>query len=300
MARHLTPQRMAIRRCRSGVGLAARPASKWTASIFQTRPSERRPRTYRKSAIDEFQVASSSLDMSTELTSSGTVNVVTKSGKNEWHGGAYYYGRSNQTSAKIANNPDGSPADLPFGRKQFGGDIGGAFIQNKLFFFLDFERTDQSLQNPVTLGAGNPFNAFSGSYDSPFTEREYLARLDYNIKNNWTAFFRFNYDQNSSVRGFNPGVYQPFANVDYVPTYVAGTDFQIGKTTNSIRFEFLKFRNSIVDGVALSGAPDPAPGISLNITPNGSDLTCLGRRRTVLLRHQHPGAATDVPGRPAD
>ena len=228
-----------------------------------------------QSAIDEFQVASSSLDMSTELTSSGTVNVVTKSGKNEWHGGAYYYGRSNQTSAKIADNPDGTPADLPFGRKQFGGDLGGAFIQNKLFFFLDFERTDQSLQNPVTLGAGNPFNAYSGSYNSPFTEREYLARLDYNIKNNWTAFFRFNYDQNSSVRGFNPGVYQPFANVDYVPTYVAGTDFQIGKTTNSIRFEFLKFRNSIVDGVALSGAPDPAPGISLNITPNGSDLTCL-------------------------
>jgi hypothetical protein len=228
-----------------------------------------------QSAIEEFQVSSSSLDMSTELTSSGTVNVVTRSGKNEWHGQAFYYGRSNQTSAKIADNPDGTPADLPFGRKQFGGNIGGAFLPNKLFFFLDFERTDQSLDNPVTLGSGNPFQQFSGSYNSPFTEREYLARLDYNIKNNWTAFFRFNYDQNSSVRGFNPGVYQPFANVDYVPTYVAGTDFQIGKTTNSIRFEFLKFRNSIVDGVALSGSPDPAPGISLNITPNGSDLTCL-------------------------
>ena len=228
-----------------------------------------------QSAIEEFQVSSSSLDMSTELTSSGTVNVVTRSGKNEWHGQAFYYGRSNQTSAKIADNPDGTPADLPFGRKQFGGNIGGAFLPNKLFFFLDFERTDQSLDNPVTLGSGNPFQQFSGSYNSPFTEREYLARLDYNIRNNWTAFFRFNYDQNSSVRGFNPGVYQPFANVDYVPTYVAGTDFQIGRTTNSIRFEFLKFRNSIVDGVALSGSPDPAPGISLNITPNGSDLTCL-------------------------
>ncbi len=228
-----------------------------------------------QSAIEEFQVASSSLDMSTELTSSGTVNVVTKSGKNEWHGQTYYYGRSNQTSAKIADNPDGTPADLPFGRKQFGGAIGGAFLKNKLFFFLDFERTDQSLQNPVTLGSGNPFHDLSGSYNSPFTEREYLARLDYNIRNNWTAFFRFNYDQNSSVRGFNPGVYQPFANVDYVPTYVAGTDFQIGKSTNTIRFEFLKFRNSIVDGVALSGAQNPAPGIAINITPSGGDVTCL-------------------------
>jgi hypothetical protein len=95
-----------------------------------------------QSAIAEFQVASSSLDMSTELTSSGTVNMVTKSGMNEWHGQAYFYGRSNQTSARIANNPDGTAADLPFGRKQFGGDLGGAFVKNKLFFFLDSERTD--------------------------------------------------------------------------------------------------------------------------------------------------------------
>ena len=228
-----------------------------------------------QSAIDEFQVASSSLDMSTELTSSGTVNVVTKSGKNEWHGQAYYYGRSDQTSAKIANKPDGTPADLPFGRKQFGANGGGAIIKDKLFFFLDFERTDQTLQNPVTFGSGNPFSALSGSFNSPFNEREYLARLDYNIRKNWTAFFRFNYDQNLSVRGFNPGVYQPFENVDFVPTYVVGTDFLIGRATNSIRFGFLKFRNSIIDGVALSGAPDPAPGISLNITPSGSDFTCL-------------------------
>src|SRR5215467_2622372 len=236
-----------------------------------------------QSAINEFQVASSSLDLSTELTSSGTVNVVTKSGTNEWHGQAYYYGRSNQTSAKIANAVDpvtgltdpSKSADLPFGRKQFGGNIGSAIVRNKLFFFLDFERTDQNLDNPVVFGSSNPFNSLTGAFDSPFNEREYLARLDYNIKSNWTAFYRFNYDQNLSVRGFNPGVYQPFENVDYSPTHVIGTDFSFGRSTNSIRFEYLKFRNSIVDGVALSGAPDPAPGISLNITPSASDVTCL-------------------------
>ena len=236
-----------------------------------------------QSAINEFQVASSSLDLSTELTSSGTVNVVTKSGTNEWHGQAYYYGRSNQTSAKIADAVDpatgqtipGKPADLPFGRKQFGGNLGGAIIRSKLFFFLDFERTDQNLQNPVVFGSANPFNSLTGSFISPFNEREYLARLDYNIKANWTLFYRFNFDQNLSVRGFNPGVYQPFENVDHVPTYVIGTDFSFGRSTNSIRFEYLKFRNAIVDGVALAGAPDPAPGISLNITPSGSDVTCL-------------------------
>lgn len=223
-----------------------------------------------QSAIEEFQVSSSSLDMSTELTSSGTVNVVTKSGKNEWHGGTYYYGRSNQTSAKIAPPPNNN---LNFGRKQYGADLGGAFIKNKLFFFGDFERTDQTLQSPVA--PVDPFGSLLGSFSAPFNQREYLGRVDYNIKKSWTAFYRFAFDQNLSVRGFNPGVYQPFENVDHTPTHVVGTDFTVGRSTNSIRFEFLKFRNAIVDGVALSGAKDPAPGISLNITPSGSDFTCL-------------------------
>lgn len=221
-----------------------------------------------QSSIQEFQVSQSSMDLSTEVTSSGTVNVVTKSGTNDLHGGAYYYGRSNQTSAKIGPQP------LDFGRKQFGANLGGPIWKDKLFFFGDFERTDQSLASPV-IPTGD-FSALLGSFNSPFNEREYLGRLDYNIKPNWTLFYRFNYDQNLSVRGFNPNVYQPFENIDHAPTHVIGTDFAIGRTTNSIRFEYLKFRNAIADGVALSGALDPIPGISLNITPNGGDLSCLG------------------------
>jgi hypothetical protein len=221
-----------------------------------------------QSAIAEFQVAQSSLDLSTEVTSSGTVNVVTKSGTNQFHGEGFYYGRSDQISARIA------PTPLKFGRKQFGGDFGGPIWKNKLFFFGDVERTDQTLQSPVSLNGD--FAALSGSYNSPFKARSYLGRLDWNLKRSWTLFYRFNYDQNSSVRGFNPGVYQPFLNLDHTPAHVIGTDFSFGRSTNSIRFEYLKFRNGIVDAIASSGALNPVPGISLNITPNGSDFTCLG------------------------
>ena len=217
-----------------------------------------------QSAIQEFQVSSSTLDLSTELTSSGTVNVVTKSGTNGFHGGGYYYGRSDQISARIA------PVVLPFGRKQDGADFGGPIIKNKLFFFGDFERTDQSLATPVE--PVSPFDTLSGSYGAPFTEREYLGRVDYNIRSGWTTFYRFSYHQNYEARGFNPGVYQPFANIDHTPTHVAGTDFTTGKFTHSIRFEFLKFRNAIA---ADPNAFNAVPGISLNITPSGSDLTCL-------------------------
>jgi len=153
-----------------------------------------------QSAIAEFQVAQSTLDLSTEVTSTGTVNVVTKSGTNQLHGDAFYYGRSNQTSARIAPITPTQPA-LNFGRKQFGGDLGGSIWKDKLFFFGDVERTDQTLQNPVSLNGD--FTSLSGSFNSPFTARTYLGRLDWNIKRAWTVFYRFNYDQNSSVRGFN-------------------------------------------------------------------------------------------------
>ncbi|MHB8639073.1 MAG: TonB-dependent receptor [Candidatus Acidiferrales bacterium] len=220
-----------------------------------------------QSSIQEFEVSQSSLDLSTELTSSGTINVITKSGTNALHGEAFYYGRSDQTSARIA------PEQLNFGRKQFGGDLGGPILKNKLFFFGDVERTDQSLQDPVSLGA--PFSTLSGSFAAPFVEREYVGKVDWNIKSGVTAFYRFSYDQNQSNRGFNPGVYQPFINVDHTPSHALGLDLSTGRFTHSIRFEYLKFRNAIGDASASTGAFNLAPQIALIISP-GFDVTCLG------------------------
>ena len=231
------------------------------------------------SAISEFNVNQSSLDISTELTSTGSVNIQSKSGANDVHGQLFYYGRSNRTSARIApicQNPDPAicPATLnplDFGRNQYGGDFGGRLSKDKLFYFIDVERTGQTLQSPVTLGS--PFSALSGSFGSPFTETEYVGKMDWNIRGSWKAFFRFSYDQNKSVRGFNPGVYQPFANVDHTPVYAMGTDFTTGRATHQFRVGYLKFRNGIAD--ASQGVTNPAPGIALIIAPF-FDITCLG------------------------
>ncbi len=126
------------------------------------------------------------------------------------------------------------------------------------------------MQNPVQL-AGD-FASLSGSFGAPFAQREYMGRVDLNIKTGWTFFAKFTYDQNFSVRGFNPGVYQPFENVDHTPDYAVGTDFTSGRFTHSIRFGYLKFRNGIVSS---SGIFNPAPGIAINITPSSGDVTCL-------------------------
>ena len=53
------------------------------------------------SAIDQFQLSQSSLDLSTELTSSGAVNVTTRAGSNVLHGGAYFYDRNDGLAEEV-------------------------------------------------------------------------------------------------------------------------------------------------------------------------------------------------------
>jgi hypothetical protein len=216
-------------------------------------------------AIQEFQIQQSSLDLSTELTSSGSVNVTTKSGTNAFHGEAYEFFRDQSLDANLPG-----ASDSPFQRDQFGGSLGGPIIKDKLFFFADAERTKQDLLNPV-LSGGN-FTATTGSYSSPFREAEAVGRLDWQINNNYKFFYRFSYDENKDVLAILPNTFQPFANRNYTPVHALGLDFNTGSYTHSIRFGYTKFRNAIVDATLGTGIYDPLPNIELAI---GNDPDCI-------------------------
>jgi hypothetical protein len=215
-------------------------------------------------AIQESALQQSSLDLSTELTSSGSVNVTTKSGTNGIHGEGFYYFRNQSLNANLPG-----ASDNPFQRNQFGGDVGGPIIKNKLFVFIDAERTKQDLIDPVIPG-GN-FAGLTGDFDSPFRETETVGRVDWQA-NRYKVFYRFTYDQNKSVLPFIPNSFQPFANEDHARDEVVGVDFNLGSVTNSVRFGYTKFENGIKDAVTGSSIFDPAPGIELAI---GGDPFCL-------------------------
>jgi hypothetical protein len=70
--------------------------------------------------------------------SGGAVNVITKSGTNEFHGTAYEYLRNSAFDARNFFNPVGTPQTL-FINNQFGGSIGGPIIRDKTFFFGAYE-----------------------------------------------------------------------------------------------------------------------------------------------------------------
>jgi len=217
-------------------------------------------------AIDEFQLSQSTLDLSTELTSSGAVNVVTKSGTNGIHGEGFYLFRD---AANAANFPTGiNPA--PYQRNHFGGSLGGPIWRDKLFFFANGERIKQALVVP--LAPPPPFTGLPNGYAAPFKDTMTLGRLDWEATRNVHVFYRFTYEWNSDVKAFG-ATYQPFANRDNTPAHGLGVDFNTGSFTHSIRFGYLKFQNHIADVVEQDPSIFwPARGladISIRIGPAG-------------------------------
>ncbi|MGH9745357.1 MAG: carboxypeptidase regulatory-like domain-containing protein [Candidatus Acidiferrales bacterium] len=199
------------------------------------------------SAIQEFQLSQSSLDVSNDLSSGGAVNVVTKSGTNNLHGEAFGLFRDNSQAAVY-------PGGAQFQRSQYGGDVGGAIIKDKLFFFADGERLLAHDAGGVLVGG--PLSAFSGTFPAPFHDSSALGKVDYQVNKNIRAFGRFNFWQASDVGNFGGAAnYSVYDNKDRTKTLVGGVDINQGSFTHSFRAEYLKFVNVIADGVQGSSLP---------------------------------------------
>jgi hypothetical protein len=90
------------------------------------------------------------------------INIVTKSGQNQFHGDFFDYFRNNALDARNYFNPVGT-TQAPFHNNQFGGSIGGPIIRDKAFFFFDYEGQQErvgtvsvaAVPDPTCLVASN-------------------------------------------------------------------------------------------------------------------------------------------------
>lgn len=87
-------------------------------------------------AIEEFKVESGTMSAEYGFTLGGVVNMVTKSGSNDFHGSVYEYLRNDALDARNTF----AAVKAPFRYNQYGGSLGGPVIRNKTFFFFNFEQ----------------------------------------------------------------------------------------------------------------------------------------------------------------
>jgi len=195
-------------------------------------------------AVKEFQVIASGANAEYGRTGGGVVNVITKSGTNQFHGSLFEFYR---TEALTAATSDGKPLDN-FNRHQFGGSFGGPIKKDKLFFFAAAEGIRENLTRPnlsAPLGAAcsvaNPLPGVDDAVIAASPECQRVALLNFfqnaslppaasinegmpidHLVRNGAAFGRVDYNLNSKNQIFVSYNYDWSKNTNQtfdVPTY---------------------------------------------------------------------------------
>ncbi len=215
--------------------------------------------------VQEFQIGLSNFSLATGATASGSVNIVSRSGSNQFKGNAFLYARDDAFAAFPALNrldavhliPEGARAEkIPFDRQQFGGTLGGPIIKDRLFFFGSYERNNQdgsSIYNPAAAPS------FAGFSPNPFDETLFTGKVDWVVNNRSAAFFRYSFNDNSAIGPFpaasgiapresTSGI---FTSNDQIVTnrahnFVTGLSYSLTPTlSNNFIFNFSNFNNAI-------------------------------------------------------
>jgi hypothetical protein len=151
-------------------------------------------------AVQEFRILNSTYLTEYGRASGGFVNIVTKSGTNDYHGSGYFFGENQALNKPYLLNPQ----DPRLQQNQYGGTFGGPVVKDKTFFFVNYEgqrRAQTNQYSTVVLNNINAINAakaslgltpenlgllHTGDYDG------FLGKLDHHLTEGNTVSVRYN------------------------------------------------------------------------------------------------------------
>jgi outer membrane receptor protein involved in Fe transport len=114
-------------------------------------------------SLAEFKVVTNPFDSQYGFTTGGVVTSVTRSGSNQWHGGAFEFVQNTKLNANEFNS---NRANMPRQRSNintFGGNFNGPVFKDKLFFAYSYEGIRQSIPDPFTTSIPTPLQ-ISGDF----------------------------------------------------------------------------------------------------------------------------------------
>jgi len=279
--------------------------------------SGRAPYQFSQDAVQEFQVNTSSYAPEFGRAGGAVINVVTKSGTNQFHGTAFEFYRDRGLNAndqiysqQLAFYRNGLRSTAPlkpaYHYNQFGGNIGGPIVKDKLFFFFDYDGQRNNVGIPVSLSlpaavtpaqaAANQYLlARSGTYLTGFNQNVYLGKVDWRINERNNISVRYNGQRFKGTNLENSGTTSA---AEHTGSSNVNTDTYAGewnaivspRLTNTLRVSYQK---------------DDEPGLSNSQNPEaqvrsaGATLLTVGRnnfspRQTKATRQQYADAVTYV------
>lgn len=181
-------------------------------------------------SIQEFQVLQHRWTAEQGRAVGGVVNVITKSGGNEFHGSFFANFRDEALRARDFFEDTANRDKPPFSRQEIGGSVGGPIMRDKLFFFGALERFRERQNIGVLPSALPQLAAIPGSQPvdqipSPYDDTLATVKVDHRLTENQSMFYRFSYQKNNSP---NDQVANP-----------ATTDLTGGNTTDNKLYSFV-------------------------------------------------------------
>jgi outer membrane receptor protein involved in Fe transport len=292
--------------------------------------SGRAPYQFSEDAVQEFQVNTNGYSAELGRAGGAIVNVVTKSGTNQFHGTGFWFFRDRGMNA---NDPiysynrayaigGGRPLPLKPGYhfNQFGGNIGGPVWKNRLFFFFDYDGQRNNIGNTVSVTLPNGVNPAtfdadqlraynyllqrSNSYPTTFNQNVYLGKLDFivntrnqlSLRYNAQRFLGGNLENSGAVSSGVPST----SSSEHTGNSNVNTDSFNLQLTSTVT-------NSLINVAKFSYQRDNEPGLANSNNPEalvkeaGSNLLFVGRnsfspRETTIHRQQYADTLSWVHG----
>lgn len=218
-----------------------------------TRP----PFTISLESVQEFQVITGGGSAEYGRTTGGSINVVTKSGTNDFHGTAFWFFRNKNLTANDAF--DREPTD--FTQNQFGGNVGGPIVRDRLFFFtaVDVQRRKDPFVANFGPGLENFLPELQGRTDANQNAAVVLGKIDWTPDTSNILNYRFNYSRFELTKrggGNTLGI-----GLDHFGTEKPVTQSHVAqytrilspKAVNEFRFQYLRENRQVI---ADNGGPE--------------------------------------------
>ena len=271
--------------------------------------SGRAPYQFSQDAVKEFQVNRNAYSAEYGRAGGAVINVVTKSGTNEFHGSAFEFYRDKGLNANdYINVINGRPISN-YHYNQFGASLGGPIVKDQLFFFANYDGQRNTNGQPVILNTSglnlNDPNTAAGlaklqpltdPYDRGQNQDVFLLKADWNVTSNAEVSMRYNRQRFTGVNNENGGTTQ---SSQHSGDSLVNTDTVTASVANS-------FSPTVFNELRGQYAKDSEPGHANSADPEaliqqGAFAFTIGRnnfspRETTITRYQVGDAATFLLG----
>jgi len=228
-------------------------------------------------AVQEFAISTQRFSAANGRSEGAAINMITKSGTNNYHGSAFGYFRRQGFNAD-QKLPDGTKANPPYSREQFGGSIGGPFIKDKLFGFFALERLREHTsitENPTAfseLSLATPIGAQAAAViPTPFFETRLNGRADWRINDKQNMYLSVSTQGNDGLNDQSNGS-GDLTNGNFTVNHMQVANLTLNSLlsptlVNQFTFGFQYWNNLIASSISapLVTFPDGSFGTNTNV-----------------------------------